>query len=195
MRGLIILWLLVSFTNCAKAQLTEDEKAIINLVTQPSPEKPDFCSYDANFPAWLVQQVDLYFKTDTTVHLSANEKKELISKMQAAEQAPKWNQSNTNHIKLYTINTNPKDFVDTLYYDSVKKKFSNLSIFYFLEFSKPIFIRNNSMCFIYRHILQTCLYDALSRLQECPQRDMINLYVKENGAWIYKKWIFMSIGD
>jgi hypothetical protein len=183
MRSLIILLLFTCFFNVAIAQLSDDEKAVIHVAAGPGHHLHDFCYEDANIPPFIVDMASNVIETDTTLNLSASEIIEAVDKLHAAEYAQNWQASRLDSAVVVKESDFKQTGTNNLQ-EYVEKKYPNLQYVSYQRCSIPIFIRNNTVCFIYSATFLPCFTDpANPKSKVCSSSEGINMYVKRNNKW------------
>src|ERR1700761_59154 len=113
MQRCLILFLLICFCNRVKGQETDDVKSVMRAVSYSLNGNYTICTDNADFPASLIKQVNIYLEKDSILRLSPDEKKELQNKLLAAQHAPKWQGNTVSDIPVIKSNTVKKVMGDS----------------------------------------------------------------------------------
>ena len=190
MQRLLVLLLLIGLCKCAKGQETDDVKNVMRTVTSSMNVNYNVCTDNAGFPNYLIKQVNTYLEKDTLLHLSPEEKIELQDKLLAAQHVPKWQGSAVNGIPIIKTDTVKKAMGDSAkVWEYFKKKYPKPFSYTLHTFSRPVFIRNNTVCLFYS---DSGRYGGLNpwNHEEDASSGELCIYIKDGNTWVKKITVY-----
>ena len=192
MRKCLILFLLTGLFTAANAQ-QNDEANVITTFTSLINADYSVCTDNAGFPAFLLKEVNTYLEKDTILRLSPGEKQELQNKLLAAQHAPQWQGSTVNGIPLIKNDSVKKVMGDSAkVWEYFKKKYPQPIRYALYTFSRPVFIRNNTVCLFYFDEGRYGGIDPWNH-EENSSSGELSIYIKKGDTWIKRIIVFHYI--
>jgi hypothetical protein len=193
MQRFLALFLLTGLCNCIKAQETDNVKNVMRAVTSSISFNYTVCTDNADFPDYLIKQVNIYLEKDTILHLSPQEKVKLQTKLSAARHVHKWQGNTVNGIPVIKTDAVEKATGDSAaVWKYFKKQYPKSLAYTLYSFSRPVFIRRHTVCLFY---FDSVRYGGLDPwgAEEAPSRGELCIYIKNGDTWVKKIMVYSYI--
>lgn len=169
------------FCHVANAQLSKDERAILNVPNSKVGKAGGGYVQKAEMPAFVVDKVSSYLLTDTLLYLSADEKACLLQKLRDAQHVAQWTKTAFKDLTLLKGDSTAIAKLQKPYFD----------LYYF---ARPVFFRNNTLCVFY---FNSSYYSGVDPTGVAAWSHTQELWIceRKNNSWTNKIQIFKSIAD